>query len=87
MLNLQIYGGVFMNNILGFSVLLGIIYAREMRWEYSAEVLVVAFVCIIMGLIASLRSSFPIWISFMAYLLYPFSLLLVYVFNSVLNYT
>ncbi|XP_048321137.2 sodium/calcium exchanger NCL2 [Ziziphus jujuba] len=83
----EIYGGVFMNNILGFSVLLGIIYAREMRWEYSAEVLVVVFVCIGMGLIASLQSSFPLWISFMAYLFYPFSLLLVYVFNNVLNYT
>ncbi|XP_075671950.1 sodium/calcium exchanger NCL1-like isoform X2 [Castanea sativa] len=83
----QIYGGVFMNNILGFSVLLILIYARELTWEFSAEMLVVLLVCATMGLTASFRSTFPIWTSFLAYLLYPLSLLLVYFFNDVLNYT
>ncbi|XP_065623901.1 sodium/calcium exchanger NCL1 isoform X2 [Quercus suber] len=83
----EIYGGVFMNNILGFSVLLILIYVRELTWEFSAEMLVVLLVCATMGLIASFRSTFPIWTSFLAYLLYPLSLLLVYFFNDVLNYT
>ncbi|XP_050247780.1 sodium/calcium exchanger NCL1-like isoform X2 [Quercus robur] len=83
----EIYGGVFMNNILGFSVLLILIYVRELTWEFSAEMLVVLLVCATMGLIASFRPTFPIWTSFLAYLLYPLSLLLVYFFNDVLNYT
>jgi hypothetical protein len=76
-----------MNNILGFSVLLILIYVREMTWEFSAEMLVVILVCATMGLIGSFRSTFPLWTSFLAYLLYPLSLLLVYFFNNVLNYT
>ncbi|PRQ31086.1 putative sodium/calcium exchanger membrane region, EF-hand domain pair [Rosa chinensis] len=78
----EIYGGVFMNNVLGFSVLLAIIYVREMTWEFSAEVLVVLIVCIVVGLIASLRSTFPLWTAFVAFLLYPVSLLLVYIIND-----
>ncbi|PQP98195.1 uncharacterized protein Pyn_30670 [Prunus yedoensis var. nudiflora] len=49
----EIYGGVFMNNVLGVSVLLAIIYAREMTWEFSAELLVVLIVCTVMGVIAN----------------------------------
>ncbi|KAJ6949887.1 hypothetical protein NC651_003766 [Populus alba x Populus x berolinensis] len=82
----EIYGGVFMNNILGCSVLLFIIYARGLTWEFSAEVLVVLITCAIMCLAVSFRSDFPLWTSFMAFLLYPFSLFLVYVFNDVLDY-
>nr|XP_011460767.1 PREDICTED: uncharacterized protein LOC105350439 [Fragaria vesca subsp. vesca] len=83
----EIYGGVFMNNVLGFSVLLAIIYVREMTWEFSAEVLVVLIVCLVVGLIASVRSTFPLWTAFVAFLLYPLSLLLVYILNDVIGYT
>ncbi|KAB2615956.1 hypothetical protein D8674_022544 [Pyrus ussuriensis x Pyrus communis] len=83
----EIYGGVFMNNVLGFSVLLAIIYAREMTWDFSAEVLVVLIVCTVMGFLASFVSTFSLWTSFLAYLLYPISLLLVYILNDVVKYT
>ncbi|CAB4307801.1 unnamed protein product [Prunus armeniaca] len=53
----EIYGGVFMNNVLGVSVLLAIIYAREMTWEFSAELLVVLIVCTVMGVTASTSTS------------------------------
>ncbi|KAJ0045990.1 hypothetical protein Pint_04681 [Pistacia integerrima] len=82
----EIYGGVFMNNVLGFTVLLSLIYFRGITWEFSAELLVVVIVCSVMGVIASFRSTFPLWISVMAILLYPLSLFLVYLFNDVLNY-
>ncbi|BFG29106.1 hypothetical protein CerSpe_153800 [Prunus speciosa] len=83
----EIYGGVFMNNVLGVSVLLAIIYAREMTWEFSAELLVVLIVCTVMGVIANFVSTFSLWTAFLAYLLYPVSLLLVYLLNDVLKYT
>ncbi|KAI9403122.1 hypothetical protein POPTR_001G375300v4 [Populus trichocarpa] len=82
----EIYGGVFMNNVLGCSVLLFLVYARGLTWEFSAEVLVVLITCAIMSLVVSFHSDFPLWTSFMAFLLYPFSLLLAYVFNDVLDY-
>ncbi|XP_018731636.2 sodium/calcium exchanger NCL [Eucalyptus grandis] len=83
----KIYGEVFMSNVLSFSVLLLLIYARNLTWEFSAEVLVVLIVCGVVGLTASFRSTFPVWTSILAYLLYPLSLLLVYVLDDVLNYS
>ncbi|KAI3774957.1 hypothetical protein L1987_49522 [Smallanthus sonchifolius] len=77
----ELYDGVFMNNVLGFSVLLAVIYFRGLAWDFSAEVLVVLIVSIIMGTAASFRTKFPIWTSFIAYLLYPLSLVFVYLFN------
>ncbi|KAD6794508.1 hypothetical protein E3N88_05404 [Mikania micrantha] len=77
----ELYYGVFMNNVLGFSVLLAVIYFRGLAWDFSAEILVVLIVSIIMGMAASFRSKFPIWTSFIAYLFYPLSLIFVYLFN------
>lgn len=83
---MQIYGAVFMNNILGFVVISILIYMREITWEFSADVLVVAIVCAVTGLTASFRPTFPLWTSFPAYLMYLVALLLVFVLKDVLNY-
>ncbi|XP_045801287.1 sodium/calcium exchanger NCL-like [Trifolium pratense] len=82
----EIYGAVFMNNILGFVVISILIYMRNITWEFSADVLVVAIVCIVMGVTAIFRATFPIWTSLPAYLLYLISLVLVFVLKDVLNY-
>ncbi|KAK7324549.1 hypothetical protein VNO77_28193 [Canavalia gladiata] len=82
----EIYGAVFMNNMLGFVVISILIYMRDITWEFSADVLVVGIVCGVMGLTASFRPTFPLWTSFPAYLLYLISLLLVFVLKDVLNY-
>lgn len=81
-ISLQIYDAVFMNNVLGFSVLLSIVHIRGLTWHFSAEVMAVLIVCSIMGLIATLRSKFPVWVMFVAYMLYPLSLILVYVLDD-----
>lgn len=75
---MQIYGVVFMNNTLGLAVLLSLIYFRGLSWNYSLEVLMVLAVSAIMGCLASFSTVFPIWTSFLAFLLYPLSLILVY---------
>ncbi|KAK4363968.1 hypothetical protein RND71_015326 [Anisodus tanguticus] len=77
----EIYGGVFINNMLGLTVLLSLIYFRGLAWNFSAEVLSVLLVCGIMGCVASLSTSFPVWVSAIAFLLYPFSLVLVYILD------
>uniref|UniRef100_A0A162A925 EF-hand domain-containing protein n=1 Tax=Daucus carota subsp. sativus TaxID=79200 RepID=A0A162A925_DAUCS len=78
----EIYDGVFMNNVLGFSVLLSVVYFRGLVWHFSAEVMIVVIVCSVMGLIASFISRFPVWIMFIAYSLYPLSLIIVYLVDD-----
>ncbi|KAL0399440.1 UNVERIFIED_CONTAM: Sodium/calcium exchanger NCL [Sesamum radiatum] len=78
----QIYGTVFMNNILGLAVLLLLIYFRGLSWNFSAEVLMVLLVSAIIGFLASFSTVFPVWTSILAYILYPLSLILVYILGD-----
>ncbi|KAL2483574.1 sodium/calcium exchanger family protein/calcium-binding EF hand family protein [Forsythia ovata] len=78
----EIYGVVFMNNTLGLAVLLSLVYFRGLSWNYSVEVLMVLVVSTIMGCLASFTTVIPVWTSFLAFLLYPLSLILVYVFGD-----
>ncbi|PIN16027.1 Calmodulin and related proteins (EF-Hand superfamily) [Handroanthus impetiginosus] len=78
----EIYGTVFMNNILGFAVLVSLIYFRGLSWTFSTEVLMVLLVSVIMGCLGSFITIFPVWTSFLAYMLYPLSLILVYVLGE-----
>ncbi|KAL0306557.1 UNVERIFIED_CONTAM: Sodium/calcium exchanger NCL2 [Sesamum radiatum] len=78
----EIYGTVLMNNLLGFSVLLSLIYFRGLSWDFSVEVLMVLIVSAVMGFLASFSTIFPVWTSFLAYLLYPMSLVLVNVLGD-----
>ncbi|KAI3786599.1 hypothetical protein L1987_40399 [Smallanthus sonchifolius] len=77
----ELYGAVTMNNILCLSVFLALVYVRGLSWDFSSEVLVILIVCIVMGVFGSLRTTFPLWTSFIAFALYPFSLILVYVLD------
>ncbi|KAK4439143.1 Sodium/calcium exchanger NCL1 [Sesamum alatum] len=78
----EIYGTVFMNNILGLAVLLSLIYFRGLSWNFSAEVLMVLLVSAIIGFLASFNTVFPVWTSILAYMLYPLSLILVYILGD-----
>ncbi|PIN16028.1 hypothetical protein CDL12_11324 [Handroanthus impetiginosus] len=71
-----------MNNILGFAVLVSLIYFRGLSWTFSTEVLMVLLVSVIMGCLGSFITIFPVWTSFLAYMLYPLSLILVYVLGE-----
>ncbi|CAA7402567.1 unnamed protein product [Spirodela intermedia] len=83
----EIYGAVTMNNTLCLSVFLAIVYIRHLTWDFSSEVLIILIVCIVMGLVASFRRTFPLWTSFVAFLLYPLSLVLVYVLDYVFGWS
>nr|XP_043626785.1 sodium/calcium exchanger NCL-like [Erigeron canadensis] len=77
----ELYGAATMNNLLCLSVFLALVYVRGLTWDFSSEVLVIVIVCIVMGVFGSLRTTFPLWTSFIAFVLYPFSLVLVYVLD------
>ncbi|KAI3895513.1 hypothetical protein MKW92_010189 [Papaver armeniacum] len=83
----EIYGAVTMNNILCLSVFLSLVYVRHLTWDFSAEVLVILIVCVVMGLFGSFRTTFPLWTCSIAFLLYPFSLALVYVLDYVFGWS
>jgi len=77
----EVYGAVTMNNTLCLAVFLALVYVRDLTWDFSSEVLVIFLVCTIMGLFTSFRTNFPLWTCFVAYLLYPLSLIIVYVLD------
>ncbi|KAK8503590.1 hypothetical protein V6N13_009808 [Hibiscus sabdariffa] len=77
----ELYGAVTMNNVLCLSVFLALVYVRGLTWDFSSEVLVILIVCIVMGAFASFRTTFPLWTCSVAYILYPFSLALVYILD------
>ncbi|KAJ8761446.1 hypothetical protein K2173_001578 [Erythroxylum novogranatense] len=81
----EIYGGVFMNNILGLWTVLAIILVKGLTWDYSAEVVVTGFVTTIIGLLAYGSTTYELWTAILALSLYPFSLLLFYVLHSVIG--
>ncbi|KAM3744815.1 hypothetical protein ACB098_06G079900 [Castanea mollissima] len=82
-----LYGSATMNNVLCLSVFLALVYIRGLTWDFSAEVVVILIVCLVMGLLGSLRTHFPLWTAILAILLYPFSLALVYVLDYVLGWS
>ncbi|CAN4104219.1 unnamed protein product [Withania somnifera] len=83
----ELYGAVTMNNLLCLSVFLAIVYARGLTWNFSSEVLVILIVCIVMGVLGSIRTTFPLWTCLIAFTLYPFSLVLVYVLDYVFGWS
>ncbi|OVA04264.1 EF-hand domain [Macleaya cordata] len=68
------------------AVLLLIVYVRDLEWDFSAEVLVVLTITVVMGLLSSFCTKFPLWTSLVAYVLYPLSLVMVYVLNYVFQW-
>ncbi|XP_042025987.1 sodium/calcium exchanger NCL-like [Salvia splendens] len=74
----EIYGGVIMNNISGLTTLLAIVYAKELTWDFSAEVLTIMMVCAIVGMHAFLKKTYHLWTCIPMLLLYPLSLGLFY---------
>lgn len=82
----EIYGGVVTNNITGLTALLVIVYAKDLTWSYSAEVLTILMVCGVIGLMAYSCNTYPLWTCLLAFFLYPFSLVLYYVLQYILGW-
>ncbi|KAL8141268.1 hypothetical protein V2J09_007289 [Rumex salicifolius] len=83
----ELYGAVTMNNVLCLAVFLALVYIRGLTWDFSAEVLVILIVCIVMAVLGSFRTTFPLWTSIIAFALYPFSLVLVYILDYICGWS
>ncbi|KAL0321274.1 UNVERIFIED_CONTAM: Sodium/calcium exchanger NCL2 [Sesamum radiatum] len=82
-----IYGGVYMNNVIGLLVFLAPVYARNLASDVSAEVLVVLIICIVMSIFTSFCTTFPRWTGYLVLLLYSISLASVYILTSVFGWS
>ncbi|KAL6597728.1 hypothetical protein ACP70R_046533 [Stipagrostis hirtigluma subsp. patula] len=82
----MLYGGVTMSNTLSLGVFLALIYFRDLTWDFSSEVLIILLVCLVMALLASFRTTFPLWTCLVAYALYPLSLVIVCILDYVFHW-
>ncbi|CAN6553151.1 unnamed protein product [Malus baccata var. baccata] len=83
----EIYTAAFMNNVVGLVIFLALVYIRNLSWDVAAEVLVVLLISTAVGFSASFSRKFPFWTCILAYILYPISLLLVYVLTTVIGWS
>ncbi|KAI3683697.1 hypothetical protein L1987_84210 [Smallanthus sonchifolius] len=78
----MIYNGLVNNNLIGLLTLLATVYAKGLSWTYLNEVLTIVIPCIVVGVFALKRDTYPLWASIFAMLLYPIYMCLDYVFGS-----
>ncbi|XP_017222088.1 sodium/calcium exchanger NCL1-like [Daucus carota subsp. sativus] len=83
----QIYGSVFMSNLISLTTFLTVVYIRDIPVAATAEFLVAIVICTVMGVFASFRTAFPLWTSYLVILMYPTSLVTLYVLTSVLGWS
>jgi len=77
-----LYGAVAMNNTISLGVFLAMIFFRELKWNFSAETLVIAFVCIVVGGLASFKTTIKTYHAIWVAALYPFSIVLIALLES-----
>ncbi|KAI3680768.1 hypothetical protein L6452_35544 [Arctium lappa] len=79
----QIYSGTFTSNTTSLLTFLLIVYIKDVPWDVTAEILVVLVTCGVMGIFTSTRTVFPLWTGYFGYLMYPTSLLMLYLLTVV----
>eukprot|EP01138_Halocafeteria_seosinensis_P005145 gb/GECG01005260.1/.p1 GENE.gb/GECG01005260.1/~~gb/GECG01005260.1/.p1 ORF type:complete len:572 (+),score=71.43 gb/GECG01005260.1/:1-1716(+) len=67
-------GAATMNNTFGLSLFLALIYFRGLEWSFTAEVLAILVVEVVMGLLALRTRHPPTWHAIIALLLFPLSI-------------
>jgi Ca2+/Na+ antiporter len=81
----QVYGAVTMNNTMCLGLFLLVVYHQSLPWKYTGEVLVILVVVLLVGVLGALRVTLQSMWAVLVILLYPLSLVAVYVCNYVLR--
>jgi len=63
-------------------VFLAMIFFRQLKWDFSAETLVIAFVTLAVGLLASFKTTFRTYHIIWVLALYPISIAMVALLES-----
>lgn len=77
----QLYGAGTMNNTLCLGIFAALVYFRQLKWYYSAEVTVIIFVQWIVGLVG-FRLTYKLWTGIIVGSLYVISIALVALLES-----
>ncbi|XP_062506795.1 uncharacterized protein LOC134183316 [Corticium candelabrum] len=72
----QLYGAASMNNTLCLAIFMALVYFRNLKWEYSAEVFVIILVEFAVGALG-FRKTYRVWLGIPVALLYFISIGLV----------
>ena len=80
----QLLGAATMNNTFCLSIFLILVVVKDLAWEFSAEVMaILAVEMAVMAITLTNKNGvLPMWKAMTALLLYPLSLLLVYVLEN-----
>lgn len=76
-----LHGAATMNSTLALGIFMSLIYFRKLSWNFSAEVIAVLVVILITGM-NSLRKTIKLWQALFVSLMYPVSILLVYILEN-----
>ncbi|GKA87873.1 sodium/calcium exchanger NCL1-like protein [Tanacetum coccineum] len=66
----ELYSGLVMNNLMGLTTLLAIVYIKGLTWVYTAEVITIIVIGLIMGTFARICSTYHVWTSILSFFLY-----------------
>ena len=77
-----LHGAATMNSTLSLCIFMCLIYFRQLSWAFTAEVMTVMLVVIIVGL-NGLRTTIYLWQGILVASLYPLSILMVYIMENV----
>merc|ERR1711988_77505 len=83
----QLYGAATMNSTLGLGMFCLIIFVRGLAWNFTAETLSILLITWVVGLVGSFKTTFALWWAFPVLLLYPLSLLFVFVLENYVKWT
>jgi Ca2+/Na+ antiporter len=79
-----LHGAATMNSTLALGIFMSLIYFRNLSWSFSAEVITVIIVIFIVG-INSLKRTIKLWQAVIVGLMYPFSILIVFLLENILG--
>ncbi|KAL7591841.1 hypothetical protein Lser_V15G32339 [Lactuca serriola] len=74
----RIYSGVAMSSMSTLTLFLLLVYIRDLPWDVSPQVFVVLVIGGGMAILTSTRTVYPLWMGYVVYLMYPISLLMLY---------
>jgi hypothetical protein len=77
-----VHGAATMNSTLCLSIFMAIIYSRGLEWMYTAEVVAVCVVVVIVGAQTIIRRNIFLWQGLLVLSLYPLSILLIFTLQS-----
>jgi len=83
----QLYGAACMNNTMCLGIFFALVYFRGLAWAFTAETVSILISTWIIGAITAFRRTFKLYWIIPVILVYPGSLLFVYMLESIAKWT